>query len=389
MNEQIIERVPNQVAVLRHELDNMSGQFKAALPAHIPVERFCRVLMTALQQNPDLVKCSRRSLWNAAMKCAQDGLLPDGREAALIPYGDEVQYIPMIAGIRKKVRNSGEIATWDAQVVRANDEFEFELGDDPFIKHKPSLDADPGSVVAAYSIAILKSGEKSREVMSITAIEKVRGRSRMKKGGPWFTDYDEMCRKTVARRHSKVLPMSTDLDDLLRRDDDLYDMKAASDAALPDNRKKTIVGRLDALAGLPGKTEPAQIEGPAPEIDPYTGEVMDQTDPSSAPDSPPPAAGKPSSGPKQVPLVRTPGEGEPADTGIPENLKRAPKPKAAPVEDYPAHASAWIANLLDPESTRWVDEIDMRNKANLLPEVRERLKAAFEAKVEQLRGAAS
>jgi recombination protein RecT len=105
--------------------------------------------------------------------------------------------------------------------------------DSPFIKHKPSLDPDPGQVVAAYSVATLKSGEKSREVMTVAQINKVRAISKAKDSGPWVAHYAEMCRKTVARRHSKVLPMSTDLDDLIRRDDALYDFEGKSDKENP------------------------------------------------------------------------------------------------------------------------------------------------------------
>ena len=261
---------PNPVVVLRHEMQGMEAQFKAALPAHIPAERFMRVLMTAIQNNPKLVNVDRRSLWNAAMRAAQDGLLPDGREGAIVDYkgkhGPVAQWMPMIAGLRKKVRNSGEIATWDANVVREKDHFEFRLGDDPLIVHMPSLDADPGKVIAAYSIATLKSGEKSREVMSVAEIERVRERSRVKStDGPWFTDYAEMCRKTVVRRHSKSLPMSTDLDDLIRRDDDLYDLKGAADRS---EEKPALADRLSALA--------AAVET-APTIDGEAAEAADAT----------------------------------------------------------------------------------------------------------------
>jgi recombination protein RecT len=383
---QVAERVPNEAQVLRHELQNMEGQFKAALPAHIPVERFARVVMTALQNNPDLVrKCDRRSLWNSAMRAAQDGLLPDGREGAIVAYGSQAQWMPMIAGIRKKVRNSGEIATWDAQVVRAKDIFKYQLGDDPFIQHEPSLDADPGAVVAAYSIAVLKSGEKSREVMSVAAIEKVRGRSKAKNNGPWVSDYEEMCRKTVARRHSKLLPMSTDLDDLIRRDDDLYDIKGAGDEAQPE-RKKTIAGRLDALAALPTSVDTARITGP--DHDPETGEI-DQTEQAPAavpPKTAPAAVGAPSIERQAPPASPVPGGGGQPD--IPPALDR--RKKAAPPDapksaaEYDVYAQAWIASLIDPQSTRWVDEIDMRNKLNLPSEVRERLRAMFEEKIAQL-----
>ena len=166
--------------------------------------------------------------------------------------------MPMIAGLRKKVRNSGEIATWDAHVVYENDAFEFELGDDPFIKHKPAL-VDRGKPIAAYSVATLKSGEKSREVMSMAEIDKVRAVSRAKDRGPWVDWREEMMRKTVARRHAKVLPMSTDLDDLLRRDEALYDMDGASDKAALPTPKRTLSERFDALAGQSDAPSPSNV----------------------------------------------------------------------------------------------------------------------------------
>lgn len=245
---------PNDMALVRQSIDKMDDQFAAGLPAHIPVERFKRVVMTAIQSNTSLLGCDRRSMFSAAVKAAQDGLLPDGREGALVPFKGQVQWMPMIAGIRKKVRNSGEIATWDVQAVYENDEFEFELGDDPFIKHKPCL-KDRGELVAVYSVATLKSGEKTRDVMGVDDIESIRSLSRSK-NGPWSNPkfYAEMAKKTVARRHSKVLPMSTDLDDLIRRDDALYDLGAASDgsvknvtpvAASLENKMKQAVGSDD------------------------------------------------------------------------------------------------------------------------------------------------
>ena len=67
------------------QLKKRESQFAAALPAHMPVERFMRVVLTAAQNNPDLVRADRPSFFNACMKAAQDGLLPDGREGACRP----------------------------------------------------------------------------------------------------------------------------------------------------------------------------------------------------------------------------------------------------------------------------------------------------------------
>jgi len=253
------------IDIARSELQSMEDQFKLALPAHIPAERFARVVMTAIQQNPKLLECDRRSLWGAAMKAAQDGLLPDGRDGAIVPYGEDedgnakakiAQWMPMIGGIRKKARNSGELLEWYAHVVYDGDHFDYQLGDEPRLFHKPVRPTlRTGGIICAYSIAVLKDGQKTApEVMWIEDIEKIRAKSKAKKG-PWAdpTFYPEMCRKTVARRHAKVLPMSSDLDDLIRRDDELYDLDGAREEGKQRNggRAQSLTTALDSLARLP------------------------------------------------------------------------------------------------------------------------------------------
>lgn len=256
------EKAPHPLVVFKSQLDNREAEFQSALPAHIPVERFKRVVLTAVQNNPELMECDRRSVFNAAIRAAQDGLLPDGREGAMVvrldrksQTGKSANWQPMIAGVRKKARNSGEIATWDAHVVHKNDHFQFQLGDNPQVNHSYDLMVDRGEIVGAYSVAVLKDGSKSFEVMSISDIHKIRDRSdgwkafkaNKIKSTPWSTDEGEMCRKTVARRHAKVLPMSTDLDDLMRRDDDLYDMRGAGDA-IQKSERPSLTSALDRLA---------------------------------------------------------------------------------------------------------------------------------------------
>jgi recombination protein RecT len=223
----------------RRDLGRMEAQFKMALPAHIPVERFSRVVMTAIQNNPQLLKCNRQSLFNACTKAAADGLLPDGREGAIVPFGDSedgrkaadtASWMPMVAGIRKKARNSGELSDLYAHVVHEGDQFDIQLGDDPHIKHKPAMSGGRArKIIGAYSIAKFKDGTIGYEFMNIDEIEDVRKRFSRAKKGPWSDpiSYPEMCRKTVVRLHAKSLPMSTDLDDVLRRDDELYDFKEA------------------------------------------------------------------------------------------------------------------------------------------------------------------
>lgn len=206
---------------VRRSITAMQPQFKAALPAHVNPEKFTRVAMTAIQQNVELLDCDRRTLYGACMRAAQDGLLPDGREGAIVKFKGTAQWMPMVAGIMKKVRNSGEISTWSVQIVKENDIFDYQLGDEEKITHKPAM-RNRGETVGAYSIVTMKDGEKSREFMDVDQITAIKNRSRSGNSGPWVSDFDEMAKKTVVRRHSKRLPMSTDLDEMLRADDELF-----------------------------------------------------------------------------------------------------------------------------------------------------------------------
>ena len=206
---------------VRTQLTAMQPQFAAALPKHVSPERFVRVLMTAVQTTPALLNADRRTLFASAMKASQMGLLPDGREGAIVTFKDQCQFMPMVAGVMKMVRNSGEISTWSVQAVYENDNFDFCLGDEEHITHKPAL-SGRGKLIAVYSIVSMKDGEKSREVMSVEDVNGIRARSRSGNSGPWVTDFAEMAKKTVVRRHAKRLPLSTDIDGAIREDDDLF-----------------------------------------------------------------------------------------------------------------------------------------------------------------------
>jgi recombination protein RecT len=136
-----------------------------------------------------------------------------------------------------------------SNVVYSEDEFNYWVDDSgEHLLHKPNVVAESrGSFLAAYAIAETKDEGIYMEVMSRSQIEQVRGVSKAKKG-PWFDWYDEMARKTVIRRLSKRLPMSTDLELVIQRDDSLYDLSKAGgrDVAAPGG-----VAGAKAVLGLP------------------------------------------------------------------------------------------------------------------------------------------
>lgn len=239
----------NPVAVIRQNLAAMAPELKAALPAHVTPEKFSRVAMTAIQNNPALQNADRRSLFGAVVRLAQDGLLPDGREAALVLFGGKAQAMPMIAGILKKIRQSGEVAKISAQVVYENDHFVVSYGFDEDVEHSPpALNKPRGEAIGAYATAVLKDGSRLLEVMSLEEIEKVRAVSRSGNNGPWKTWWGEMARKTVMRRLSKRLPMSTDLEDeVFSRDETLAHDDRPDFQVIEGGAKEEPASRLDAL----------------------------------------------------------------------------------------------------------------------------------------------
>lgn len=256
---------PSRAVAIAEGLKGFKSQLAArvpeiasALPAHIPPERFERVVMTAVQNNLDLLTADRQSVFNSCMRAAADGLLPDGRDGAIVVYNTKAkggeaykklaQWMPMVQGIQKKARNSGELSGINAHVVYRDDEFDYwvdENGAHLLYRPADAPNMSRENVRLVFAWARTKDGELFVEKMSVAEVEKVRAVSRAKDGGPWSQWWDQMACKTVIRRLSKRLPMSSDLDDLIRRDDTMYDLDAT-----PQERKP---GVLDMSA------KPAQI----------------------------------------------------------------------------------------------------------------------------------
>jgi recombination protein RecT len=303
-------RPPSAQELLKHDLEKASGALAAMLPKHVTVERLIKVVLSATARNQDLLKCSRPSIIRAVMQSAELGLELGGilGEAYLVPYkrswkdgkdqwqsAIEAQCIPGYRGFIKLARNSGQIHSIGARVVRERDQFAVNLADEK-IEHHPDMSADPGQLVAVYAIARLRDGGQQVEVMSRAQVDAIRARSKAAKSGPWVTDYEEMARKTVVRRLAKYLPLSPELQRAIEVDAEHDDReRRAADAAhvidahfVPDAKPRGV-----ALA--------EEVAGVTPH-DPQTGEVLeDQADPLAGGD--------------EAPLVETPRGREPGEEG--------------------------------------------------------------------------
>lgn len=201
-------------------------EVQKALPPHISVDKFARVFQTAVIGDPKLMNANTSSLFSACVRAAQTGLLPDGKESALVPFGETITFMPMYQGLLKLIRNSGELASITAQCVYENDSFKVwtdEKGQ--HLHHEPDYFSDRGSFALVYAVAQTKDGATYLEIMDKKQVEQVRNVSKAKNGSAWKDWYDEMAKKSVIRRLAKRLPMSTDLELALKADDETYELE--------------------------------------------------------------------------------------------------------------------------------------------------------------------
>lgn len=248
------------IDIVGNTLAAKKDHFKSILPAHVNVDRFVAIALGAIRREPTLLECDKASLYEAVEMSAKTGLQVDGKEAAIVKFGTKAQFMPMVAGLLKMVRNSGELKSITSDIIYDNDELEYYTDHTgPHFKHRPVLKGDPGPIVGAYALALTKDGGVYVDVMTEIELMAVRHASRAK-GGPWEGAFaNEMRKKTVIRRLCKRLPMSTDLDTAFEADNELYDLNAVP----PRTEPRTTSTRLSRIINEShAEVVPPQAEEP-------------------------------------------------------------------------------------------------------------------------------
>lgn len=238
----VVERVEQSPAVLA--LDARAQALVDLLPDQAAADRFRRVVIQALTKNPELLECTPDSVVLSVFEAAAQGLEPTGPAggAHLVPYNVNVgtkdrpryekraQLIPDYRGvIRLVTKPDSEIASMEARVVKEGDEFTYQLGTDAWVNHVPALDAGRSAKATThvYSVARLRRGGTPLiDVEDRAGIERVQKRGRQGGFTPWTTDWDEMAKKTIIKRHAKVLPVRPEIRSILVREDELAGVPA-------------------------------------------------------------------------------------------------------------------------------------------------------------------
>lgn len=260
-------------------------------------DRLVAAMRIAAQENPDIRQCDPDSLFKEIQKCASDGLVPDAKEAVILPYWNkdkgyyEANYQPMVHGIIKRMRELGDVFSTVCEVVREKDDFYVDLADQDSLKHNASpFDSSRGNVVGAYVIfRDDKNRVLHREIMSREDLDKVRNASKSPNSPAWKIWETEMFRKAVLRRGSKYISIdNAKIRQLIERTDTMFDFSNQKPAPKredpfgsgkviepePDDAPKQKTTETNSKASAQG-SKPAQKEVEK-QVDPWSIKVEKQ-----------------------------------------------------------------------------------------------------------------
>jgi recombination protein RecT len=209
--------VPNRppaVATIKALLVSQRAQITMALPRNQSVDRVIRTALTAVQQNPDLIKCDPVSILAGVIQASELGLELSNQlgQAYLIPRKGRATFQVGYRGFVNLAHRGGRVAKFAAFIVHQGDDFSYALGTDDYIRHKPCQ--KPGPVTHVYAIVTYRHGGKDFEVMTLEEVLEHRRRYSQARPGPynpWDTSPEEMFKKTVIKRLAKRCPVSVEM----------------------------------------------------------------------------------------------------------------------------------------------------------------------------------
>lgn len=200
-------------------LDKAADRFENA-PVGMTFEREKSYVVQLFRQNDYLEKTAKSnplSLLSAMSNVASIGLSlnPAKKQAYLVPRNGQICLDPSYMGLCDLATQSGMIEFVQAKIVYANDTYENQ-GIDKEPHHKYDPFKERGEIVGAYCVAKTSDGDYLTTEMSKEKIDAIRDRSEAAKRGkgPWFTDYEEMAKKTVIRNAFKTWPKTETLERL-------------------------------------------------------------------------------------------------------------------------------------------------------------------------------
>lgn len=203
-SQELVQQQRDLVALVDDE--KFRAELAEVLPENVSVATFVRGFKNAALANPQILKADPASLYRALLRAGVDGLIADGREAAIVLHGDKATYMPMIGGIRKVLAEFG----WSLRtaVIYENDTFEYDEAEAKIKHSRPRPGSPRGNPQGAYALAVHRDGRREAVVYDRDQILDVRKKS-SRSGNVWEQWPDRMWEKTPAHRLAKKLPLAS------------------------------------------------------------------------------------------------------------------------------------------------------------------------------------
>jgi recombination protein RecT len=220
MSNQIQQAKGTSGATLKSLIQAQAPAFKMALGKPELADAFVRSALTLVNMNHKLAECQPMSFLGALMQAAQLKLDLSLGQAWIIPYwsskngGLMAQFQIGYQGMIDLFYRHQLASELYAEIVYANDKFEYSLGTSRNILHHPTL-GDRGEMIAVYAIARLSSGASNIVVMSVA--ELIRYKQHYSKPdqqgryGVWDSDFEAMAKKTAIKQVLKYMPKAVEI----------------------------------------------------------------------------------------------------------------------------------------------------------------------------------
>ncbi len=164
-----------------------------------------------------------RSVVFAVLECAKLGLVPDGKQCAIVPYKGKAVFILGYQGVVDLAYQSGAVRSiWAENVYNANkidddgkligDKFSYQRGSNPKIDHVPiDTNRNQEDITHTYAVAKLHNGDLVFEVLTREQVEKIRSVSPARSDGPWVKWWDQMAKGKTVKRLDTYLPSTPNM----------------------------------------------------------------------------------------------------------------------------------------------------------------------------------
>lgn len=269
------------------KIDDFQRKGELSLPSDYNAGNALNAAYLKLQETKDksgkpaTAVCTPASVAMALLDMVVQGLDPAKNQCYFVVYGDQLTLMRSYQGTMMAAKRFGGVKNVFAQVVYADDVFEYEInpatGVKEIKKHQQTLaNVSNDKIIAAYASVVLEDGTIYQEIMTMDEIQKAWQQGATNGKSPAHTKFaQEMAKKTVINRACKnFVNTSTDstvlADSFNRTTANEYQPDESKIVEIPDSyveekeapaEPKTV--NLEDLAAEPETSAPAPAEAEA------------------------------------------------------------------------------------------------------------------------------